>query len=537
MPAGVDHNILHVTAQGGSGGQGGSQFVTRGAQVSGDLVVTPGQPLQATVGYGGGAGAGSTFGSASAAGGGASDIRAGQFTLNDRLLVAGGSGGGGGASVVGAAGAGGAGGGFNGGSSTGIGPVAGGAGGGGGFGFGNDAGTGSCCGAGGGGGGGWVGGAAGTSGTDYGGGGGGGGTNYARQAPDPQVPNTSYVTNYVVAPITSFGASTPSVTITYDTQPTANLTPAGANNFGNLNVNRTSANFAYTLTNAGEGGLDISSIDVGGSTEFEQSNNCGSVLAGGSSCTINTRFDPETAGAQSATLNVNTEAGNSTRALSGFGTVPVASLTPAPDHDFGLVQVGSVSTDHDYTLSNTADGPMNITAINVGGSAHFGSTNNCGSSVAAGASCTIHTRFNPQTSGSKSATLTVNTEGGNSTRALTGSAGTPAGSLTPAGDHDFGTLRIDATSPDFDYTLENTGDGLMVTNSISVGGTSQFERSGTCGSTLAAAATCVIHTRFDPETSGSHTATLTVNTDGGNFTRALSGFATAPVLTLTPAGP
>lgn len=77
----------------GSGGRGGSARTT--------LAVTPGQVFQINVGgqagfNGGGAGSsGISVGCNGGAGGGASDVRSGDYGLNDRLLVAGGGGGGG----------------------------------------------------------------------------------------------------------------------------------------------------------------------------------------------------------------------------------------------------------------------------------------------------------------------------------------------------------------------------------------------------------------------------------------------------------
>jgi hypothetical protein len=99
VPAGV--NSIHVVATGAHGGdsnEGGAPG-GRGAQVSGDLTVTPGQTLYVNVGTNGRVGGFNGGGSSDSAGdgGGASDVRTISRvrinTLFSRLIVAGGGGG------------------------------------------------------------------------------------------------------------------------------------------------------------------------------------------------------------------------------------------------------------------------------------------------------------------------------------------------------------------------------------------------------------------------------------------------------------
>jgi hypothetical protein len=200
VPAGV--SSVHIVAIGGSGGDGGTNGGAGGvgAQVSGNLSVTPGQALFIEVaGNGqsapsGGAGGFNGGASGGGGGGGASDVRAAPrssgLSPDRRLIVAAGGGGGAGAGSGGGGGAGGAagtagaddaGGGGNGGGGPGTST----AGGGGGFGSSGDGtngqlgsgGAGATAGpAGGGGAGGYYGGGGGSSGINFGGGGGGGGS-------------------------------------------------------------------------------------------------------------------------------------------------------------------------------------------------------------------------------------------------------------------------------------------------------------------------------------------------------------------------
>ena len=92
VPAGINSIQIEAWGAQGQGGNGGL-----GGYVSGDLSVTPGQTLNIYVGgqdgyNGGGAGFAAT---ALKNGGGASDVRIGGTTFNDRVIVAGGGGAGG----------------------------------------------------------------------------------------------------------------------------------------------------------------------------------------------------------------------------------------------------------------------------------------------------------------------------------------------------------------------------------------------------------------------------------------------------------
>ncbi len=113
VPAGVF--VVQVLAIGGHGGSAGASGGA-GAQVSGDLSVTPGETLYVEVGGNGATGSGGWNGGGKASGsagggGGASDVRTSPFTIglspDDRIIVAGGGGGSGVRGQVGA-GAGGA---------------------------------------------------------------------------------------------------------------------------------------------------------------------------------------------------------------------------------------------------------------------------------------------------------------------------------------------------------------------------------------------------------------------------------------------
>ncbi|WP_194924584.1 choice-of-anchor D domain-containing protein [Catenulispora pinisilvae] len=119
--------------------------------------------------------------------------------------------------------------------------------------------------------------------------------------------------------------------------------------FGNQAVGSTSGAQAVTVANSGNGAATISSIAATG--DFAQSDNCGSSLAAGASCTVNVTFAPTASGARTGTLSIASNAPNSpaTVALTGTG----GSATT----DLALNQPTSASgSTQNYAPANAVDG-------------------------------------------------------------------------------------------------------------------------------------------------------------------------------------
>jgi len=119
--------------------------------------------------------------------------------------------------------------------------------------------------------------------------------------------------------------------------------------FGNENVGSTSSAQSVTVTNPGSGAVSMSSVGVTG--PFGESNNCGTSLAAGASCTVSVTFTPTAAGSATGTLSVNSGAPGSplTVALAGTG---VSATT-----DLALnAAVTASSYTQVYAPSNAVDG-------------------------------------------------------------------------------------------------------------------------------------------------------------------------------------
>jgi hypothetical protein len=203
--------------------------------------------------------------------------------------------------------------------------------------------------------------------------------------------------------------------------------------FAPLLIGTPSGAQAETLTNTGTATVVISSIALTGTnaTDFGQNHTCGSSLAAGADCTINVTFTPSQFGPRSASLTItdNTVGSPHSVSLGGIG------LTSGPNATWSATSlafnqfVGTTSPAQSIALSDYGTTALSIAGIAA--TASFGETDDCGSSLASGASCTVNVTFTPSAMGSVIGTLsatdnapsspqTVSLNGMGSTKTLTG---------------------------------------------------------------------------------------------------------------------
>ena len=195
--------------------------------------------------------------------------------------------------------------------------------------------------------------------------------------------------------------------------------------FGAVLVGSSATASPVTLTNNQSISLTNISISVTGAA-FSQVNTCGTSIGPGAKCTITVTFAPKTTGAQTGSVNISDSASNSpqTISLTGSGQLPV-TLTPAT-LAFGTQTVGTTSAPKTATVTNNQKITLNITSITITGinASDFSETGTtCGSTLSAGAKCTITVTFTPSAKGSRTASLKLTDSASNSpqTAKLTGS--------------------------------------------------------------------------------------------------------------------
>ena len=234
------------------------------------------------------------------------------------------------------------------------------------------------------------------------------------------------------------GSTSAAVAVTVGT-PSLSFSPVSLT-FASQTTGTSSASQAVTVSNPGTAPLNISSIALTGASpgDYSQTNNCGVTLAVSATCTITVTFKPTATGSRTASVSVADNATGSpqTVALSGTGAAPPApavSLSPT-SLSFASTSVGTTAAALTSTLKNTGTATLTITSLTLSGtnSADYAQTNTCGTSVAAGASCTISVTFKPSATGTRTATLTVaDNATGTQTVTLSGTGAAPAVSLSP----------------------------------------------------------------------------------------------------------
>jgi len=305
--------------------------------------------------------------------------------------------------------------------------------------------------------------------------------------------------------------------------------------FGNQTVGTTSAAKAIKLTNSGSAALSISSIATTGSG-FASVHDCAASLAAAASCTINVTFAPTSAAASSGAVTITSVAAGSPHmvGLTGTGsaptpTAPVATLAPIAV-DFGMVTLNTPSATRAVSLTNTGNAPLNVTALNVAGinASEFSQTSNCpvGGALAAGATCTISTKFTPAVEGVCTATLSLMSNAtGAPTVDLKGTGIVQASALALVSpmQANFGSVRVGKTSDERKIRVRNTGSSPLLISSVSVTGDFMYESD--CKASLQPGKSCEMNVKFRPTVVGALVGELSVasNAAGAPHVVKLSG--------------
>lgn len=289
--------------------------------------------------------------------------------------------------------------------------------------------------------------------------------------------------------------------------------------FPNQTVGTTSTAKAVTLKNGGNSTLTFSGISIAGtnSSNFAQSNTCGTSLAPGASCTISITFTPSATVTFTGFVTINDNAVGSPHNVGLTGTgVAAATVTLSPTSmNFGKVNVGTTSSSKAATLTNTGTSTVTINKIEITGAnpTDFPQTNTCASSLKPGAKCTITVTFSPLVIGGLSASVTVtdNATGSPQTISLTGSGVNPNVMLSTK-SLTFAAQTVGTTSSPQSVTLTNNGGGTLTISSITITGTNlaDFAQTNNCPATLPTMGTCSITVTFTPTALGSRTAAVTI---------------------------
>jgi hypothetical protein len=325
-------------------------------------------------------------------------------------------------------------------------------------------------------------------------------------------------------------------------------------NFGNAVENVPSAVQAVTLNNNGPAAVTVQPISVTGAVyTVAPSTTCptttSTTLAKNASCTIGLILTPAGLGAQAAgMLSVTTSASVTplTATLTGTGVTP--TTVSATSVNFGNVVVTETGATHTVTVKNNQLVPLNFSLLpSVTGTefaiiAPTSPAIPCGSTLAAGATCTIAMTLKPPAApgglGSQTSTLSFTTDAGGAVSIpLSGTGVEPT--MVSATSVNFGNVVVTETGATHTVTVKNNQlITLNFTSLPSVTGTEFAIIAPTspaiaCTASLAAGATCTIAMTLKPPAApggvGAQSSTLSFTTDaGGAVSIPLSGTGVEP---------
>lgn len=224
----------------------------------------------------------------------------------------------------------------------------------------------------------------------------------------------------------------------------------------------------------------------------------------------------------------------------------------------GNMQVGTTSTAHSVTLTNSGIGPLFYQSATITGpnAANFAiQSDNCmGKTLAKKADCKLYVIFTPSSIGSESATITL-TDGSlnpkyfvTQTVALSGMGVPPSGSALPS-PLAFGNMQVATTSVAKTVTVTNTGLGSLTFNSAAISGTNPADfaiKTNNCtgkvldpASLAGGISTCTIDVTFTPSALLGRSAILTLSDGAGTIAVSqrvsLTGRGVLPSASLIPA--
>ncbi|MGA7155275.1 MAG: choice-of-anchor D domain-containing protein [Acidobacteriaceae bacterium] len=304
--------------------------------------------------------------------------------------------------------------------------------------------------------------------------------------------------------------------------PGFSLTPSVLT-FSNVTPDTTSAAQTVLLSNSSVAARNITSIAITGTNaaSFVETNNCPASVIASSICTITVTMQPTAANTSySAALTVVGNAGSSTGitqsvALTGTSGAsgPAPQLVIAPTSlDFTGKPVGT-SVLKSIMLTNHGTSALILNSIAISGSTNFipqSSAITCGTSLAAGASCTYTVDFYAAAMGSFTGTLVItdNALGSPQSVPLTGSGVQAIASFTN-GPVSFANVTANTASQPFNLELENTGNIALNISSLTLAPSSPsvFSETNTCGASVAPNALCTITVNFKPNVAATAYAT------------------------------
>lgn len=351
---------------------------------------------------------------------------------------------------------------------------------------------------------------------------------YSGASLDPAGDSIWMIVEYASLPDPHFATAITQVT----SPPALDISPPSLD-FGGQDYGTTSPPQTLTLFNKGSNPLTVSDVSFvpgrsNGDFAIAADNCTGVPIPADGSCTVDVIFMASHTGVLTSSLQISFSSSGSppsvtTVDMTGTAIAGIATLSPI-NVSFPETPIRTASAPQTVTLTNSGNAPLGISRIEiiVG---EFTQTNNCPSTLAAGASCAIDVTFHPAPDAFWQGYLYVFTTapGGPVSAYLSGSGvNAPLATVCPP-RLSFPNQTVGTTSSPLTAYLSNTGTSTLNITGITASG--DFAQTNTCGTSIAANTACAINITFTPTAAGTRSGTLSItdNAAGSPHTIALTG--------------
>jgi len=358
------------------------------------------------------------------------------------------------------------------------------------------------------------------------------------------------------------GGATPSDITSGDTTPTT----TDNTDFGSADIAFGSVTKTFTIQNTGSQSLTLNTITFSGSTAFTVTSLPSTSVAANGSTTFNVTFDPSALGTNTAIISIpnnDSDENPYTFTITGLGTTIAPEIniqgnsitinsgstatSTTNNTDFGSQDISAGAITKTFTIQNTGTIALTLGAISFTGSTDFTITAAPASPVNASGSTTFTVSFDPTTTGTKTATISIiNNDSdenpytfritglgssapeanmqGNGVNIIDGSTTT-----TTTNNTDFGQQNITAGITTKTFIIQNLGSVALTLGTVTIGGTNAADFTiGTpaIAASVAPGAFTTLTLKFDPSAIGTRVATLSIVTndsDENPYNFAISG--------------
>ncbi|MEA2462013.1 MAG: trimeric autotransporter adhesin, partial [Actinomycetota bacterium] len=308
--------------------------------------------------------------------------------------------------------------------------------------------------------------------------------------------------------------------------------------FGEVEVDAGAADETAQVTNTGAGDVHMSDPSVSGDADFalapHQVGDCddATVLPEGESCTLRVAFDPSVRGTLIGTATVSSdEVANIDVPLTGEG---IDTELGADDTDLTFdpreVDQAGASDPQTVTIENTGTKTVDFDSVDVTGDfALTGEAGDCDENTSLDPSdtCTLHVTFDPTDRGTRTGSVTVQSNAPDVVVSLTGE-GIDTELTADDTDLTFDPREVDDPGASDPQTVTITNTGTQTVDFDSVDVTGDFAVTGEAGdcdgaTALAPTDSCALHATFDPTDRGTRDGTVTVKSTAPDVVIDLTG--------------